>query len=120
VLAGSAAYAVGEALKVPVGLARAPLEAKAFYGAIAAATLAGVAANFLGLDPIRALFWSGVVNGIVAAPVLAIMVRLATRPEVMGDLTIGRTLQIGGWIAVAVTTAGVLGITVSGALQQAF
>jgi Mn2+/Fe2+ NRAMP family transporter len=62
VLAGSAAYAIGEARRWPVGLGRRPREARAFYGTIAAATLIGVAINLLGLDPIKALFWSAVVN----------------------------------------------------------
>ena len=108
VLAGSAAYAVGEALKWPVGLARQPREARAFYATVGTATLAGVAANLTGIDPIKALGWSAVVNGVVAAPVLALMVRLAALPGVMGQFAIGRPLQAGGWIAAAVMAASVL------------
>ena len=108
VLAGSAAYAVGEALKWPVGLARQPREARAFYATVGTATLAGVAANLTGIDPIKALGWSAVVNGVVAAPVLALMVRLAALPSVMGQFAIGRPLQAGGWIAAAVMAASVL------------
>jgi Mn2+/Fe2+ NRAMP family transporter len=108
VLAGSAAYAIGEARRWPVGLSRAPLEAKAFYGTIAAALLAGVAANLLGLDPLQALYGSAVLSGVVAAPVLAVMLRLACRPEVMGDLVISRGLRIGGWIAVVVVALCIL------------
>src|SRR6202011_1445551 len=70
VLAGAAAYALGEALDWPTGLARRPLDAKAFYGAIAAATLIGVLINFVHLDPIKALFWSAVINGVVAVPLM--------------------------------------------------
>src|SRR5260221_9438054 len=68
VLAGSAAYAVGEAMGWPSGLARQPGEAKAFYGVVAVAMLIGVAMNFLGINPIKALFWSAVINGLVAVP----------------------------------------------------
>src|SRR5665213_1020233 len=73
VLAGSAAYAVGEALQWKVGLGRLPHEAKAFYGLIAAATLIGIVINFVGLDPIKALYWSAVINGLVAAPLMVVM-----------------------------------------------
>src|SRR3954453_2923501 len=98
VLAGSAAYAIGEALKWPVGLARQPLEAKAFYATIALATCTGIGINFLGLDPIAALYWSAVINGVVAAPALALMVIIASHPAVMGAFTIEWPLRVGGWI----------------------
>ena len=71
VLAGSAAYAIGEALKWPTGLGRAPREAKAFYAVIAFAVAAGALMNFTPIDPIRALFWSAVINGVAAVPVMA-------------------------------------------------
>lgn len=116
VLAGSAAYAIGEALKWPVGLSRPPLEAKAFYGTVTVATLAGAAANVVGLNPIQALFWSGVVNGVVAAPVLAIMVRIASRPRIMGEHVIGTPLRIGGWIAALVTATGAVAMAVTAGL----
>jgi Mn2+/Fe2+ NRAMP family transporter len=116
VLAGSAAYAVGEALKWPVGLARQPKEARAFYATVGTATLAGVAANLTGIDPIKALGWSAVVNGVVAAPVLALMVRLASQPRVMGELAIGTGLRVGGWIAAAVMAASVLAMAATAAM----
>lgn len=100
-----------------VGLARRPLEAKAFYATVAIATLAGVAANFVGLDPIRALYWSAVINGVVAAPVLAIMMWLAAQPRIMGELTIGLPLKIGGWIATAIVAAGVVTMGIVAALD---
>jgi Mn2+/Fe2+ NRAMP family transporter len=102
VLAGSAAYGVGEAFRWPTGLDRAPKEAKAFYGTIAAATAAGVLLNFSPIDPIQALFWSAVVNGVVAVPIMAIMMRMAANPKVMGRFAIGRPLKILGWLATAV------------------
>ena len=105
VLAGSAAYAVGELFGWPQGLNRLPREAKAFYGTIAAATLAGVALNFIDLDPIKALYWSAVVNGVLAAPLMAIMMLIARNPRVMGRLTLSRPMMIGGWLATLIMAA---------------
>jgi NRAMP (natural resistance-associated macrophage protein)-like metal ion transporter len=114
VLAGSAAYAIGEARRWPVGLARRPLEAKAFYATVTVATLIGVAVNFTALDPIRALFWSAVLNGVIAVPVLAMMLKIAAEPRIMGELVIGQVLRIGGWIAAAVMATGVAAMAVAG------
>ncbi len=105
VLAGSAAYATGEALGWHVGLARRPGRARAFYAAIAAATGVGATLNVVGIDPVKALFWSAVVNGVVAVPVMASMLVLACRPTVMGQFTLGSTLQVLGWVATAVMAA---------------
>src|SRR3954447_23169015 len=113
VLAGSAAYAIGEARQWPVGLARRPLEAKAFYVTVALATLIGVGVNFTNVDPIQALYWSAVINGIVAVPVMAMMVLLAAEPRVMGRLTIPASLRIGGWVVVAVMALSVAAMAVT-------
>ncbi|HEY5302156.1 MAG TPA: divalent metal cation transporter, partial [Acetobacteraceae bacterium] len=110
VLAGSAAYAVGEALQWPVGLARQPLRAKAFYGAIAAATTIGMVLNFTPIDPIKALFWSAVINGVVAVPVMAMMMVMAVRTKVMGQFTLSQPLRIMGWLATAVMAAAAVGM----------
>ena len=99
VLAGSAAYAIGEARKWPVGLARQPMEARAFYATVIVATVLGVVMNFTPLDPIKALYWSAVVNGVVAVPVMAAMMTLASRPGVMGRFAIGLRLKTLGWVA---------------------
>jgi Mn2+/Fe2+ NRAMP family transporter len=107
VLAGSAAYAIGEARRWPVGLGRQPLEAKAFYGTLAIATAIGIAINLAGVDPIRALYWSAVINGVVAVPVLALMMLMASRRRVMGEFTIGRPLRIVGWAATAIMALAV-------------
>ncbi len=107
VLAGSSAYAVGEALQWPVGLARRPLEAKAFYATIAAATLIGVGINFVAIDPIKALFWSAVLNGIVAVPLMAVLMLLAANPKVMGRFTLPPVLKAVGWLATVVMAATV-------------
>jgi hypothetical protein len=85
VLAGSAAYAIGEARRWPVGLAREPLQAKAFYGAIALATLLGAAANMLSLNAVKALIWSVVINGIVGVPVIALLMPMSANKLVRGS-----------------------------------
>ncbi len=100
VLAGSAAFAVGEALGWRVGLAQKPKRARAFYGTIAAATVIGGLLNFSPLDPIKALFWSAVINGIVAVPVMFMIMRLAClRLERQWDHFASRKLSrvSGGW-----------------------
>lgn len=102
VLAGSAAYAVGEARGWPVGLARKPLHAKAFYGAIAVATLLGAAANVFALNPVKALVWAAVLNGIVAVPVMVMLMLLCTSATVMGEFRISRRSAVVGWAATVV------------------
>jgi Mn2+/Fe2+ NRAMP family transporter len=92
VLAGSAAYALGEALGWPTGLSRLPRDAKAFYCTIAAATLIGIFINFCGIDPIKALFWSAVLNGVVAVPLMAVIMVMAMQPKVMGPFILPRPL----------------------------
>ncbi len=107
VLAGSAAYAVGEALGWSVGLARLPLDAKAFYGTIAVSTLIGIFINFVDIDPIKALFWSAVLNGVVAVPLMVVMMLMTMQPKVMGEFTLPRPLWAMGWLSTAVMAATV-------------
>ncbi len=107
VLAGSAAYAVGEALGWKIGLSRLPQDAKAFYGTIAVATLIGIAINFVALDPIKALFWSAVINGVVAVPVMAVMMVIAVDRRVMGRYVLPGPLKLVGWLATGVMAAAV-------------
>jgi len=102
VLAGSAAYAVGEAFGWHVGLTRKPRRAKGFYGVIAVATLVGGLLNFSSLDPIKALFWSAVINGVVAVPVMAMMMLLGSRHDVMGRFALPMPLKVVGWAATVV------------------
>ncbi len=104
VLSGSAAFAVGELFRWPVGLAQTPKRAKAFYGVIAAATLIGVGLNFTPIDPVKALYWSAVLNGLAAVPVMIIMMHLSRRRTIMGEFTIPPVLSIIGWLATAVMT----------------
>lgn len=108
VLAGSAAYAVGEARRWTVGLDRKPRDARAFYATIAAATLVGIAINFTGINPIKALFWSAVVNGIVAVPVLIVMMLMTARHNIMGKWILGWKLRALGWLTTAVMAACVV------------
>ena len=108
VLAGSAAYAVAEAMEWPIGLGLEPLEAKGFYGIIMLATLLGAGIDFTSVDPIRALVWSAVLNGIVAVPIMAVMMRMAVRPDIMGTFTITPKLQRLGWFATAVMAIAVV------------
>src|SRR6185295_9531368 len=102
VLAGSAAYALAEAMQWTYGLGRRPREAKAFYGTIAVATLIGMAINFVHIDPIKALFWTAVINGVVAVPLMIVMMLMTMRREIMGDFTLPRPLWAIGWLSTAV------------------
>ena len=113
VLAGSAAYALAEARRWPEGLARKPKAAKAFYATIALATMVGAAINFSPINPIKALFWSAVINGVVAVPVMAIMMLMAANPKIMGEFTVGSALRAVGWIATAVMAAAVAGMAIA-------
>jgi len=107
VLAGSAAYALGEARRWPVGLDRKPKRAKAFYGTIVAATAIGALMNFTPIDPIRALIVAAVINGVVSVPVMAVMMLVSARKSVMGVFTVHGSLLWFGWLATAVMAAAV-------------
>ena len=109
VLAGSAAYGVGEMFGWTSGLSRRPREAKAFYAIIAFATMGGVALNFTAIDPIKALYWSAVVNGVLAAPLMAVMMVIAMNGRIMGRLTLPRAMLITGWLATIVMFLASLG-----------
>jgi NRAMP (natural resistance-associated macrophage protein)-like metal ion transporter len=113
VLACSAAYAVGEARLWPVGLARKPLEAKAFYVTIALATALGAAANAAAINPMKALLWAAVINGIVAVPVMVLVVRLATNRKVMDRFVVTGMWRLLGWIATAVMAVATISWLVS-------
>ena len=107
VLAGSAAYAVAETFKWRRGLDRKPREARGFYAVVAVATLGGIALTFSPIDPIKALFWSAVINGVISVPVLIVMMLLAGNPSVMGQFVSGPRLKFVGWLATAVMAAAV-------------
>jgi NRAMP (natural resistance-associated macrophage protein)-like metal ion transporter len=109
VLAGSCAYALGEALGWATGLARQPLDAKAFYATIAVSTLIGIGINFVGVDPIKALFWAAVLNGIVSVPLMVVMMIMAAAPKVMGQFVLTGALWVMGWLCTG-TMAVAVGI----------
>jgi NRAMP (natural resistance-associated macrophage protein)-like metal ion transporter len=99
VLAGSAAYALAEAFKWPIGLDRKLLSAKGFYGILSGATVLGIALNFIGVNPIKALFWSAVVNGVAAVPIMIVMMRMTTNKKVTGSVRLPLPQRIVGWVA---------------------
>ena len=105
VLAGSAGYAIAEAMGWKEGLERRVRDAKGFYAVIVLATLAGLALTFSGLDPIKALFWSAVVNGVIAVPLMVVIMLLAMRKGVMGRFTVTPIQFLFGWGATAVMAA---------------
>ena len=105
VLTGSAAYAVAETFGWPSGLDEKPRDAKRFYGVIAASTLVGVLIDFAGINPIKALFWTAVINGVVAPPLLVVVMLVSNNKRVMGARTNGIFTNIIGWIAAAVMFA---------------
>ena len=102
VLAGSAAYAVTECFDWQSGLDMKLHEAREFYGIIALATVGGVVLNFTKLDPMRALLWTAVINGVIAVPIMGVMMLLASRTDIMGQFTIPPSLRRIGWVATAV------------------
>jgi NRAMP (natural resistance-associated macrophage protein)-like metal ion transporter len=108
VLAGSAAYAVAESFDWGMGLGRRLGQARGFYAIVAIATLLGVALNFTPVDPIKALFWSAVINGVIAVPVMVIVMLLSARTEVMGRFVVTGRLRLLGWAATGVMAAAVI------------
>lgn len=108
VLAGSAAYAVAGAFEWRKGLELRPVMGKRFYGIIAASTLIGVALGFTGIDPIKALFWAAVINGVISVPIMAVMMLMATRQTIMGPFVITRRLKLLGWFATGVMALAVV------------
>jgi Mn2+/Fe2+ NRAMP family transporter len=107
VLAGSAAYAFGESQNWKCGLDNKPWEATGFYSVIAVAVLLGLGLEFSALDPMRALFWSAVINGIVAVPVMAAMMWVGSQRGQMGRFTLSPVVLVLGWIATATMAAAV-------------
>ena len=108
VLAGSAAYAVAETFRWKHGLDLKPHQARGFYAIVALATAGGVGLNFLGIDPIRALVWAAVINGVAAVPIMAVMMLLAADRRVLGKFTVRRWLKLAGWLAMATMAAAVV------------
>jgi len=113
VLAGSAGYAVCETFRWTLGLDKQPRAARAFYGVIAGAMLLGMLIAFSPINPIKALYWSAVINGVLAAPVMVVMMLISSNGKIMGRLAISWRLRVGGWIATAVMIAAAGGMFVT-------
>src|SRR3984957_9985178 len=113
VLAGSAAYAVSETFHWRASLESKPRKAPKFYAVLAVATVLGISLNFLGLDPIRALYWSAVLNGIVAVPLMFVLMIMSSNEKIVGQFRLPRGLRIFGWIATAVMLAACAGFLAS-------
>jgi NRAMP (natural resistance-associated macrophage protein)-like metal ion transporter len=111
-LAGSLAYAIGESLHWRTGLSKRLGEAPLFYAAIAVATALGVLIVFSPLSPMRALFWSAVVNGVTATPMIICMVVLGSRKSIMGELTLPLWLRWLGWLAAVLMGAATVAMIV--------
>jgi Mn2+/Fe2+ NRAMP family transporter len=115
VLAGSAAYAVSEAFGWRSGLSRGFHEARGFYLIIVAATILGTAMGALEVDPIKALVWSAIVNGVISVPIMVAMMWIGQSKRLMGELTISKRHRIFGWAATAV-----MGLAVAFMLATSF
>ncbi len=102
VLAGSAAYALSEAMGWQSGLERRATDARGFYGVIAVSVLAGLLIQYSPISPMKALFWSAVINGVVAVPLMVVITLIASRKSVMGEFTSSRYIIILGWIGTAI------------------
>ena len=102
VLAGSAAYAVAEAVGWKSSLERSAQDARGFYGVIAVSVLAGLVIQYSPISPMMALFWSAVINGVVAVPLLVVITLIASKKSVMGAFTASPPIVILGWITTAV------------------
>lgn len=114
VLTCSAAYALAEALGWKSGLSYTkPKEAKHFYAAIVASTMIGILIDFTGINPIKALFWTAVLNGFVAPPLLAMVMVVSNNPKVMGDRVNGRFTNMVGWITAGIMFAAIIGVFLS-------
>jgi NRAMP (natural resistance-associated macrophage protein)-like metal ion transporter len=102
VLAGASAYALAEAFKWPIGLERKLHKAKGFYAILSVATLIGVMLNFVGINPIKALFWSAVINGLAAPPIMIVMMLMTANKKITGALRLPLPQKILGWAATLV------------------
>jgi Mn2+/Fe2+ NRAMP family transporter len=114
VLAGSGAYALSEAMGWRIGLGRRPGEARGFYGVIAISVLAALGIQYSPINPMKALFYSAVINGVVAVPLMAVIILLASKKTVMGEFTASRPLVVLSWIGTAVMGAAAVCMLVPG------
>lgn len=110
VLAGSAAYAVGEAFRWKIGLEQKPKRARNFYSVLALSIMLGLAINFTPINPIKALFWAAVINGITAGPVMVMLMLLSGNKKVMGEFTISKGMSVMGWLSTLVMILASIGL----------
>jgi NRAMP (natural resistance-associated macrophage protein)-like metal ion transporter len=110
VLSGSAAYAAAETFGWEYGLDSKPRQAKQFYAVIAISTAVGMLINFTGINPIRALFWTAVINGLLSPPLLVLIMLVSNNPKVMGKHTNGLVVNVLGWAAAAIMVAAAVGM----------
>ena len=113
VLTGSAAYAVAETFGWECRLDDKPREAKHFYTVIAASTLVGMLINFVGINPMSALFWTAIINGLISPPLLVIIMLVSNNRQVMGDNVNGVGSNIVGWLAAVVMFVAAIGMLVT-------
>ncbi|WP_338328268.1 divalent metal cation transporter [Burkholderia multivorans] len=114
VLAGSAAYAAAGTFRWRNSLALEFGVAREFYAVIALAIVGGIAITFMHFDPIRALYWSAVINGVTAAPIMVVMMLMAGSTRIMGEFAVKGALKWGGWIATFAMAIAALGVFVPG------
>ncbi len=108
VLAASSAYAAAESFGWPLGLERSWKKARGFYAVIVAGMLGGMALGFSPIDPVKALVWSAVLNGVIAVPIMVVVMRIASLRQVMGKFVLTIPLRIFGWLATAAMAIAVL------------
>jgi NRAMP (natural resistance-associated macrophage protein)-like metal ion transporter len=108
VLAGSSAYALAGALRWRSSLESTPMQARQFYSVIVVSTLIGSVMGFTDIDPIKALYWSAVINGVISVPIMVVMMLMAARPEIMGKFIISNSLKLLGWLATLLMASAVL------------
>ena len=113
VLAGSSAYAMAGAFQWKNSLERTPLDAKKFYAVIAISTVIGIALGFTPIDPIKALYWSAVINGVISVPIMLVMMLMAVKPDIMGKFVISTKLRLLGWLATAMMALVVVAMFLS-------
>jgi NRAMP (natural resistance-associated macrophage protein)-like metal ion transporter len=107
VLAGSAAYAVAESYRWPIGLGLPLAEARGFYAILTVSTVLGVVIDLAGIDSIKALLWAAILNGVISVPIMVVIMLLASQPKVMGEFVVTRRLAVLGWIATGVMAVAV-------------
>jgi Mn2+/Fe2+ NRAMP family transporter len=113
ILTGSSAYAVAEAFGWKHGFDKHPNRAKEFYALITISTLLGMLINFGGINPLRALFWTAVINGFLAPPLLILILKISNDRNIMGERVNGRMLNIAGWTTLAAMAAAAVALIVT-------